>query len=158
MRTCATFHDAYGDVFVCLNSAYPSTVNTTETILLSAHYDSRGSFGSTRAPGGDDDGSGTVALLSIARTVARLGIKFKKNVELCAFAGEEQGLLGSRAYARPVRVTRFSLHFPSNDRYAHDVHRSMLAACSRVPFRVGLRRLVSSMRRKMRVPSRDDPR
>ena len=81
-------------------SSYPSTVNTTETILLSAHYDSRGSFGSTRAPGGDDDGSGTVALLSIARTIARTGVTFKKNVQLCAFAGEEQGLVGSRAYAR----------------------------------------------------------
>lgn len=69
---------------------------------MSAHYDSRGSFGSTRAPGGDDDGSGTVALLSIARTIARTGITFKKNVQLCAFAGEEQGLLGSRAYARKV--------------------------------------------------------
>ena len=75
-------------------------MNTTETILLSAHYDSRGSFGSLRAPGGDDDGSGTVALLSIARTIKRTGIKFKKNVQLAAFAGEEQGLLGSHAYAR----------------------------------------------------------
>ena len=81
-------------------SSYPATENTTETILLSAHYDSRGSFGSTRAPGGDDDGSGTVALLSIARTIARAGVTFKKNVQLCAFAGEEQGLLGSSAYAR----------------------------------------------------------
>lgn len=81
------------------HSAYPSTVNTTETVLLSAHYDSRGSFGSTRAPGGDDDGSGTVALLAIARTIKRTGLTFQKNVQLCAFAGEEQGLLGSRAYA-----------------------------------------------------------
>ncbi|EKM52420.1 uncharacterized protein PHACADRAFT_260789 [Phanerochaete carnosa HHB-10118-sp] len=83
--------------------SYSSTVNTTETILLSAHYDSRGSFGLTRAPGGDDDGSGTVALLSIARTIKRLGVKFRKNVQLCAFGGEEQGLLGSRAYARELR-------------------------------------------------------
>ena len=37
---------------------------------------------------------------SIARTIKRTGLKFKKNVQLCAFAGEEQGLLGSRAYAR----------------------------------------------------------
>ncbi|TFK54887.1 Zn-dependent exopeptidase [Heliocybe sulcata] len=82
---------------------YPSTVNTTATVLLSAHYDSRGSFGSTRAPGGDDDGSGTISLLSIARTIKRKGITFKSNVELVAFAGEEQGLLGSRAYAREMR-------------------------------------------------------
>ncbi|KAJ7229409.1 Zn-dependent exopeptidase [Mycena haematopus] len=83
--------------------AYPSTVNTTATVLLSAHYDSRGSFGSTRAPGGDDDGSGTISLLAIARTIARRGIKFHSNVQLAAFAGEEQGLLGSKAYARKMR-------------------------------------------------------
>ncbi|KAG5654587.1 hypothetical protein H0H81_011562 [Sphagnurus paluster] len=83
-------------------SRYPSLVNTTSTVLFSAHYDSRGSFGKTRAPGADDDGSGTIALLSIARTILREGIKFHSNVELVAFAGEEQGLLGSRAYSRMV--------------------------------------------------------
>ncbi|KAJ7094449.1 Zn-dependent exopeptidase [Mycena belliarum] len=83
--------------------AYPSTVNTTATVLLSSHYDSRGSFGSTRAPGGDDDGSGTMALLAIARTIARKGIKFHSNVQLVAFAGEEQGLLGSKAYSQKLR-------------------------------------------------------
>jgi len=83
--------------------AYPSTVDTTATVLLSAHYDSRGSFGSTRAPGGDDDGSGTMAILAIARTIGRKGIKFQSNVQLVAFAGEEQGLLGSKAYARKLR-------------------------------------------------------
>lgn len=85
-------------------SSYPSSENATETIVLGAHYDSRGSFGSVRAPGGDDDGSGTVALLSIARTIARTGVTFRKNVQLCAFAGEEQGLLGSSAYARTIMV------------------------------------------------------
>lgn len=86
-------------IILLVNSSYPSTVVTNETVLLSAHYDSRGSFGSLRAPGGDDDGSGTIALLSIARAIAKNSITFKKNVQLCTFAGEEQGLLGSRAYA-----------------------------------------------------------
>jgi len=83
--------------------SYPGSVDTNETVLLSAHYDSRGSFGSTRAPGGDDDGSGTISLLGIARTIARKGVTFRKNVQLCAFAGEEQGLIGSRAYAGELR-------------------------------------------------------
>ncbi|KAH0587893.1 putative leucine aminopeptidase [Termitomyces sp. J132] len=82
---------------------YPSIRDTTATFILGAHYDSRGSFGSLHAPGGDDDGSGTAALLSIARTIKRKGIKFLSNVELVAFAGEEQGLLGSRAYSRELR-------------------------------------------------------
>ncbi|KAI9456500.1 Zn-dependent exopeptidase [Lactarius psammicola] len=82
---------------------YPSTEDTTETVLVSGHYDSRGSFGSTRAPGGNDDGSGTTGLLSIARTIKRLGVTFRSNVELVAFAGEEQGLFGSRYYAGDLR-------------------------------------------------------
>ena len=39
------------------------------------------------------------ALLGIARTIFQHGITFRSNVELVAFAGEEQGLRGSRAYA-----------------------------------------------------------
>ena len=69
---------------------------------------------STRAPGGDDDGSGTSALLAIARAIERKSVKFGVNVELVAFAGEEQGLLGSRAYASQSEhhsaLSKFSNH------------------------------------------------
>ncbi|KAF9057901.1 hypothetical protein BJ165DRAFT_87713 [Panaeolus papilionaceus] len=82
---------------------YAAIRDTNTTVLISGHYDSRGSFGSVRAPGGDDDGSGTTGVLSVARTIARKGVKFHSNVELAFFAGEEQGLLGSRAYARELR-------------------------------------------------------
>ncbi|KAG1721080.1 uncharacterized protein EDB91DRAFT_1256690 [Suillus paluster] len=82
---------------------YSASVDTTATVLISGHYDSRGSFGSQRAPGGNDDGSGTIALLGIARAIANTGVKFRSNVELVAFAGEEQGLYGSKAYAREMR-------------------------------------------------------
>lgn len=41
-----------------------------------------------------------MALLGIARAIKRKGITFRSNVELVTFAGEEQGLLGSKAYAR----------------------------------------------------------
>ncbi|KAL7415106.1 hypothetical protein BDY24DRAFT_338518, partial [Mrakia frigida] len=72
-------------------------------VIVSGHYDSRGSFGSTRAPGADDDGSGTVQLLGIARAMGRAGLKgFKEKVTLAFFAGEEQGLLGSRAFAKEL--------------------------------------------------------
>ncbi|TDL27151.1 Zn-dependent exopeptidase [Rickenella mellea] len=76
-----------------------------QTIILSAHYDSRGSYGSTRAPGGDDDGSGVVGVLGIARVLGgREGKGVGTHVELVFFAGEEQGLLGSRSYAQSLRL------------------------------------------------------
>ncbi|WVO16189.1 hypothetical protein L204_103860 [Cryptococcus depauperatus] len=78
---------------------YPSLSNSTERVIFSAHYDSRGSFGSTRAPGGNDDGSGLGHLLSLAHAIGSYGIKFDKAVTLAWFAGEEQGLFGSHAYA-----------------------------------------------------------
>ncbi|KAJ8086996.1 hypothetical protein PM082_005821 [Marasmius tenuissimus] len=100
------FLEGFAPNVVC---RYASETNTTETVLVSAHYDSRGTFGSTRAPGGDDDGSGTIALLGIARAIANNGVKFHANVELVAFAGEEQGLLGSRAYAKELREANANL-------------------------------------------------
>ncbi|KAF8556754.1 Zn-dependent exopeptidase [Imleria badia] len=83
---------------------YAGKVDSHSTVLISGHYDSRGSFGSSRAPGGNDDGSGTISLLAIAHRIKELGLKFHTNVELVAFAGEEQGLLGSKAYAQELRA------------------------------------------------------
>ena len=80
-------------------SKYTGSGETTETLVLGAHYDDRGSFGEVRAPGANDDASGTGALLGIARAIVRRGVVFKANVLLCAFAGEEQGMIGSKAYA-----------------------------------------------------------
>ncbi|KAI0632797.1 Zn-dependent exopeptidase [Trametes polyzona] len=94
------FQDGFAPNVIC---KLPGAEETTETLVLGAHYDDRGSFGEVRAPGANDDGSGTGALLGIARAIARRGVVFEANVILCAFAGEEQGLVGSRAYARELR-------------------------------------------------------
>lgn len=69
------------------------------TVIVSAHYDSRGTFGSTTAPGANDDGSGIAALLSIARALGTSDVTFSSPVQLVAFSGEEQGLVGSSKYA-----------------------------------------------------------
>jgi hypothetical protein len=42
-------------------------------------------------------------LLAIARTIGRKGVNFHTNVELAFFAGEEQGLVGSRTYAEELK-------------------------------------------------------
>ena len=78
---------------------FPNPSDSSESVILSAHYDSRGSFGSTRAPGGDDDASGSAHLLAIAEAVGKTGVEFQKKVIFGWFAGEEQGLLGSHAFA-----------------------------------------------------------
>ncbi|KAG8805461.1 hypothetical protein FRC17_005501 [Serendipita sp. 399] len=102
--TFMDFLEGFSPNVICRYAAEPSFNKTLPAprVILSAHYDSRGTFGSTRAPGGDDDGSGVIHLLAISRAIYRKKVTFPIDVELVAFAGEEQGLLGSYAYAKQL--------------------------------------------------------
>ncbi|GAA5824715.1 hypothetical protein JCM11251_005312 [Rhodosporidiobolus azoricus] len=71
-----------------------------ETVVLGAHYDSRGSFGYPTAPGADDDASGTALVLAVAREIAWSSVRFGRKIVFALFSGEEQGLLSSSYYAR----------------------------------------------------------
>ena len=73
-----------------------------EYVIISGHYDSRASSSSSttqRAPGANDDGSGTTAILEMARIIGTQGLTFDYSIIVAAWCGEEQGLVGSRAYA-----------------------------------------------------------
>ncbi|KAI5985696.1 hypothetical protein EDC04DRAFT_2873646 [Pisolithus marmoratus] len=94
------FLEGFAPNIIC---QYDAKMESPDTILISGHYDSHGSFGLEWAPGGNDDGSGTISILNIARRIKQTGITFRTNVELVVFAGEEQGLLGSKAYAKELR-------------------------------------------------------
>jgi len=69
-----------------------------ETILIGAHYDDLPSHGP--APGADDNASGIATMLSVARAVA--GLKPKRNIVFVAFSAEEQGMLGSKHFAKSM--------------------------------------------------------
>ncbi|RMH03384.1 MAG: M20/M25/M40 family metallo-hydrolase [Planctomycetota bacterium] len=69
--------------------------------VISGHYDSRASDpldATSDAPGANDDASGVAAVLEAARLLG--GLRPRATVVFLAVAGEEQGLLGSRAQAR----------------------------------------------------------
>ena len=55
------------------------------------------------APGANDDGSGTVLSMELARVFAESGIEFDATLVFMTVAGEEYGLLGSRAHARSAK-------------------------------------------------------
>lgn len=55
------------------------------------------------AGGADDDGSGTALILSVAKQIHRHRLRFERNVIIAAFAGEEQGLVGSDWFAKYLR-------------------------------------------------------
>jgi hypothetical protein len=54
------------------------------------------------APGADDDGSGTALTMELARVFAESGIEFDATLVFICWAGEEQGLIGSRAHVKKI--------------------------------------------------------
>ncbi len=64
-------------------------------VVIGAHMDAVPGFFSDR-PGADDDGSGTVTVLEVARVLLTSNMKFKKPIYLVWYAAEEEGLVGSQ--------------------------------------------------------------
>lgn len=78
-----------------------------EVIVMTSHYDHLGvgepdSTGDSIYNGADDDGSGTIGLLNIARALKNAeknGLKTKRSILFLHVSAEEKGLLGSRFYS-----------------------------------------------------------
>jgi peptidase M28-like protein len=95
----------------------PGKLNPERAFILSGHYDSlafkrppedqQQTDGEIRyerepsEPGVTDDGSGTAAVLELARVMSQR--EFEKTIVFIAFAGEEYGLVGSTLYAQKAR-------------------------------------------------------
>ncbi len=80
-----------------------------EVVIIGAHYDHTGYVHHAAAGqdsiynGADDNASGTVGMLTVARALARAGKKPERSILCIAFAGEEEGLFGSTHYvAEPL--------------------------------------------------------
>jgi len=76
-------------------------------VVTGAHYDSRSTNTddpTLRAPGAVDNGSGTVGMLEMARVLAASNLSFYNTIRICVWTGEEQGLLGSDAYAKMIKA------------------------------------------------------
>lgn len=93
------------------------TTEPERQVLIGAHYDSIQMVFKTNddgrrtldleatatapAPGVTDDGSGTAAVMELARIMSQYS--FRKTIVFVAFAGEEYGLLGSSLYAEAAK-------------------------------------------------------
>ena len=71
-----------------------------EVVVVGAHYDHLGKRGDYVFNGADDNGSGSVGVMNLARAFAMNPEKPKRTVVFCLWTGEEEGLLGSRYYVR----------------------------------------------------------
>lgn len=72
-----------------------------KTYIICGHYDCISNSPEIFAPGADDNASGTAAVIEAARVLTRH--RFESTIRFIAFCGEEQGLIGSRAYANMCR-------------------------------------------------------
>lgn len=93
-------------------------------IYVSGHYDSLnlGSGGQGQrsdpnlvAPGADDDGSGTVLVMELARVFAESNIDFDATLVFITVAGEEQGLLGATAHAVKAKADNVNIQAVFNN-------------------------------------------
>ena len=71
----------------------PGTDLASEVVMLGAHFDSH-SFGT----GATDNATGCAAMLEALRIIKTAGLKPRRTIRVALWGGEEQGLLGSKAY------------------------------------------------------------
>ncbi|KAF9298265.1 hypothetical protein BGZ74_009455 [Mortierella antarctica] len=95
-----TYRSMFGPNVIC---TFRGTEYPNEHVIIGAHHDDRGSFLNPRAPGADDDGSGSSMLLQVARIIKNNNLSFGRTFVIAAFSGEEQGLFGSAALAKKLK-------------------------------------------------------
>ena len=96
-----------GKTFENLVAVIPGSVDPKKVLILGSHLDSTAGrpWGiENKAPGADDDGSGSAAVLEMARIIK--GLKLPYTVQFLHFTGEEQGLWGSYAYSDIVAAAK----------------------------------------------------
>ena len=89
--------------------------DTTRSVVIGAHYDHVGKYNGYVYNGADDNASGTVAVMELARAFALSGEKPEMNIIFAAWTGEEKGLLGSEYFANnpvvPIEQIEFAVNY-----------------------------------------------
>ena len=73
----------------------PGTTKPNELVMVGGHFDSW-HYGT----GATDNGAGSALAMEVMRVLKTLNLKMDRTVRLGLWSGEEQGLLGSRAYVK----------------------------------------------------------
>ncbi|MCK5764543.1 MAG: M20/M25/M40 family metallo-hydrolase, partial [Bacteroidales bacterium] len=98
--------------------------DTTEAIVLGGHYDHLGMFDGYIWNGADDNASGTVGVMTVAKACMATGEKPERTIVFAAWTGEERGLLGSRYFVNhpylPVGDIKFHLNYDMISRDSKD--------------------------------------
>ncbi|MDQ1347432.1 MAG: hypothetical protein QG573_803 [Acidobacteriota bacterium] len=79
----------------------PGSDKNAEVVMAGAHLDSWHA-----GTGATDNAAGSAVVLEAMRILETLGVKPKRSIRVALWSGEEQGLLGSRAYVKEHFATR----------------------------------------------------
>jgi Zn-dependent M28 family amino/carboxypeptidase len=71
-----------------------------EYFVIGGHFDHTGRAGDYIYNGADDNGSGSIGVVAIAKAMAANPVKPKRTIVFALWTGEERGLFGSRYYVR----------------------------------------------------------
>lgn len=83
------------------------TVRPNEIVVIGGHLDSISQSPTTLAPGAEDNGSGSAAVYELARLMAN--IETERTIHFLLFGGEEEGLIGSEAYAAKADAENWNI-------------------------------------------------
>jgi hypothetical protein len=81
------------------NTRTPGQPATDPQLRANQNYD-------IDAPGANDNGSGTALTMELARVIATSGLEFDATIVFALWAGEEQGLVGSRAHVQRLSAAK----------------------------------------------------
>jgi len=93
-----TYDNRYGPNVI---GELPGATRPGDIYLVTAHYDTYHAANQYKAPGCDDNGSGTAGVLLMADILSNY--EFEGTLRFVAFSGEEQWMVGSQAYVRDAR-------------------------------------------------------
>jgi hypothetical protein len=95
--------------------------NPDQIIVLGAHYDHMGTWNGYLWNGADDNASGTVGVMTLAKAIMETGKKPEKTIVIALWTAEEEGLLGSRYYVQnlpyPLKDLKLNVNFDMISRY-----------------------------------------
>jgi hypothetical protein len=128
-KTPRIIHDAE---LTNIIAVLPGKLEADRYVVISAHYDSlnivrkpgmtaqdlnstdwTATAATPVAPGVVDDGSGTAAVMELARVMSQY--EFDKSILFIAFSGEEMGLLGSKNYAIKAKEKKLNIEAVLNN-------------------------------------------
>jgi hypothetical protein len=90
-----------------VEAVQPGTLYPNSCVIICGHYDSVTDDPFNLAPGADDNGTGTAAVLTAAEILSQY--EFEYTIRYVCFAAEEYGLVGSYFYAGEARQNNFDI-------------------------------------------------